>query len=86
MWKILNGCRTNTTDTGLVLEWKIQIRFWSYRHNRGSQGFNPKGGILSYSENLAKSNSNHLQSSPESSLELCSNKSLCQRSNYALFH
>ena len=82
----LNGHGTNTMDIGLVLEWKIRIRFQSYRCNRGSQGFDPKGGILSYPRILAKSNSDDLWTSLVSSPELHSNKSLCQESDHALFH
>ena len=41
---------------------------------------------LSYPGILTKSNSNDFQTSLESSLELCSNKSLCQESDSALFY
>ena len=41
---------------------------------------------VSYPEILVKSNSDELQTSLKSSPELCSNKSLCQGSAYALFH
>ena len=41
---------------------------------------------MSYPRILVKSNSNELQTSLKSSPELCSNKSLCQGSSYALFH
>ena len=41
---------------------------------------------VSYPGNLAKSNSEDLQSSPVSSLELNSNKSLCQESDIPLIH
>ena len=41
---------------------------------------------VSYPGNLAKSNSEDLQSSPVSSLELRSNKSLCQESDIPLIH
>ena len=42
--------------------------------------------FLSYPGNLAKSNSEDLQTSPVSSPELCSNKSLCQKSDILLIH
>ena len=41
---------------------------------------------VSYPGNLAKSNSEDLQTSPVSSPELCSNKSLCQESDIPLIH
>ena len=42
--------------------------------------------FMSYPENLAKSNSKDLQTSPVSSLELHSNKSLCQENDILLIH
>ena len=41
---------------------------------------------VSYPGNLAKSNSEDLQTSPVISPELCSNKSLCQESDIPLIH
>ena len=73
-------------QNGLVSGWKPWIRSQSYRCNRGSQGFNPKGGILLYSGILAKSNFKDLWTSPVSSPELHSNKSLCQESDILLIH
>ena len=61
----LTGCGTNTTDIRLVLEWKIWIRFQSCKHNRGSQGFNPRGGYCHIPEfwlSPTLMNPGHLQS------------------------
>ena len=82
----LNESRTNTMVDQTSLRMEIWIGSWSYRCNRGSQGFDPKGRILSYPGNMAKSNSNDLQTSPVSSLELHSNNSLCQKSDILLIH
>ena len=42
--------------------------------------------VMSYPGNLTKSNSKDLQISLVSTLELCSNKSLCQESDIPLIH
>ena len=46
----------------------------------------PQDVQVSYPGNLTKSNSKDLQSSPVSTLELRSNKSLCQESDIPLIH